>query len=175
LTGTYHAYERGLEFIDYIAHKKEDRSKVYWQQALIEMLGMSWNNQHYAVGYVPQLPEKFDIGFNYEVGSKWPNKGMGKTLWTALERRLSDKGFSISWQEGKNNLYDYMDWIGSCRMLITNDSLGMHLAFAFNKKSICLFGPTDSSEVYFYPGSTLIVSAIECSQMPCMKPQCVTV
>jgi len=119
LTGTYHAYERGLEFIDYIAHKKEDRSKVYWQQALIEMLGMSWNNQHYAVGYVPQLPEKFDIGFNYEVGSKWPNKGMGKTLWTALERRLSDKGFSISWQEGKNNLYDYMDWIGSCRMLIT--------------------------------------------------------
>jgi len=87
---------------------------------------------------------------------------------------LSDKGFSISWQEGKNNLYDYMDWIGSCRMLITNDSLGMHLAFAFNKKSICLFGPTDSSEVYFYPGSTLIVSAIECSQMPCMKPQCVT-
>lgn len=41
-----------------------------------------------------------------------------------------------------------MDWIGSCGTIVTNDSLGLHIALAFNKRVVALFGPTLASEVH---------------------------
>ena len=35
VTGTYHAYERGLDFIDYIEKKKTGRPRDCWQKILI--------------------------------------------------------------------------------------------------------------------------------------------
>jgi heptosyltransferase-2 len=172
VSGVYHGYERGLDFITYIKDKKTHTG--YWQQILIEMLGVTWKQQPYLLGYKPQSPEVFDVGFNHEVGSKWPTKGMDMALWKQLESAFSDRGLKVSWQEGKNNLYEYMDWIHSCKTIISNDSLGMHIAFALNKKCITLFGVTDPTEVFFYPGSTYVMSDTSCPQMPCISTKCVT-
>jgi len=40
VSGSYHAYEKGLDFMSYIEDKRSDKSKGYWQQILIEMLGI---------------------------------------------------------------------------------------------------------------------------------------
>lgn len=173
-TGHYQAYEKGLDFISYIEAKKTNTSKGYWQQVLIEMLGVPWREQPYSIGYMPKTRDVFDIGFNYEVGSKWPLKALPMEIWKELETRLIEGGYSISWQQGTENLNDYMDWINSCRMIITNDSLGLHLAFMFNKKLICIFGPTDPNEVYFSYGCKLIKSPTQCSLMPCCSHKCQT-
>jgi len=171
-SGTYHAYEKGLDFISYIEDKKSKESKGYWQQVLIEMLGVPWREQTYSLGYVPNTVESFDIGFNYEVGSKWPFKALPIENWKALESRLLERGYSVTWQKGQKNLYDYMDWINSCRMIITNDSLGLHLGFLYNKQIIGLFGPTDPKEVFCYFGCKLIKSPTKCSIMPCYSSKC---
>lgn len=173
-SGQYHAYEKGLDFISYIESKRTNSAKGYWQQALIEMLGVTWREQSYNIGYKPKTTEIFDVGFNFEVGSKWPLKALPMEVWKELEGRLSQKGYSISWQQGTKNLNDYMDWINSCRMIITNDSLGLHLAFMFKKKLIGLFGPTDPNEVYFYYGCKLIKSPTKCHLMPCCAAKCQT-
>ena len=65
-----------------------------------------------------------------------------------------------------------MDWINSCKLLISNDSLGMHLAFALNKKVIAVFGPTESSEVYCYGESQLVLSPTVCPLRPCLSNHC---
>jgi len=39
LTGEYHGYEQGLNFISYIENKRSTALKGYWQQVLIEMMG----------------------------------------------------------------------------------------------------------------------------------------
>ena len=174
IAGTYHGYEKGLNFISYIEGKKTDKSKVYWQQVLIEMLGVSWQEQPYLLGYQSKNDEVFDIGFNYEVGAKWPFKAFPKGKWEELEKRLLDQGYSISWQQGKKDLQEYMDWINSCRVLITNDSLGLHMAFALKKKVVGLFGPTDPNEVYFYGEHRVIKSRTECPYMPCGSPKCLS-
>lgn len=174
LNGTYHGYENGLDFMDYIANKKNDAAKGFWQQVLIKMMGVEWNQQPYLLGYKPKTNEVFDVGFNYEVGSKWPVKGMHSDLWKRLEELLEDSGVTISWQEGKNDLREYLDWINSCKTIITSDSLGMHVAMAMNKKCIGLFGPTDPRENFFYPNSTYIISETDCPNMPCFSPKCVT-
>ncbi len=170
--GTYHGYEKGLSFISYIEGKTSAKVRGYWQQVLIEMLGVPWKRQPYIIGYESQSAEVCDVGFNYEVGSKWPHKAMSMETWKRLEERLSAKGYVVRWQQGKKNLFEYMDWIKSCKLILTNDSLGLHLAFAFNKKLIGLFGPTDPNEVYFYNGSDIIRPEKECPQMPCCATTC---
>ncbi len=174
ISGTYHAYEKGLDFISYIEDKHSDKGKGYWQQVLIEMLGVDWKGQEYIIGYKPESEINFDIGLNFEVGSKWPVKGMPMELWQELEQLLIAQGYSVSWQEGRKNLFDYMDWINSCRLILSNDSLGLHLAFGFHKKIIGLFGPTDPSEVYFYTGGKLLRSPCRCPEMPCFDVKCRT-
>jgi heptosyltransferase-2 len=174
ISGTYHAYENGMNFISYIQGKKTDKSKSYWQQTLIEMFGVPWKEQEYIVGYKPKTEECFDVGFNFEVGSKWPVKGMSMERWQELEKRLIGHRYTVSWQQGRKNLYEYMDWINSCKLIISNDSLGLHLAFAFNKNVIGLFGPTDPSEIYFYAGGRLLVSEQECQHKPCISTKCLS-
>lgn len=173
-SGLYNGYEKGLDFMNYIANKKSDITKGYWQQILIEMIDITWKEQPYIIGYQPNKTEQYDIGFNTEVGSKWPVKAMTTELWFELERRLLEIGYKVSWQEGKANLKDYMDWIKSCKLLITNDSLGMHVGLAYCKKVIALFGPTNSNEVCFYDSAVVINSSQECPRMPCMSPKCTT-
>jgi len=173
-TGNYHAYEKGLDFISYIESKHSDKKKGYWQQVLIEMLGVTWKGQEYILGYEPAQSKCVDIGFNFEVGSKWPVKGMPMERWYALERQLLEQGYTVSWQEGRKQLFEYMDWINSCRLIITNDSLGLHLAFALHKKVVGLFGPTDPNEVFFYTGGKLLCSPCDCPLLPCFACRCKT-
>lgn len=174
LHGRYHAYEKGLSFIGYIENKHSETDKKYWQQVLIEMMGVEWKGQPYIIGYKPKTVETFDIGFNYEVGIKWPLKGMPMKKWKELEQRFTSNNFSVSWQEGKHNLFEYMDWINSCQLLISTDSLGLHIASVMGKKAVGLFGPTSTNEVYSYPGCHLIKSKIECPHLPCGAAKCQT-
>ncbi|MBN2653628.1 MAG: glycosyltransferase family 9 protein [Nitrospirae bacterium] len=174
IKGIYHAYEKGLSFIDYISEKnKTGRPKNYWQKVLIEMLGAEWKEQKYILGYKPKSEVKYDVGFNYLAGTKWPNKIMATSKWKELERKLKKAGYSISWQQGIGNLNEYMDWINSCRLIISQDSLGIHLALALKKRVVGLFGPTDSNEVFFYNSGMPVHSKQDCSYMPCYKPKCI--
>jgi len=172
VSGLYHGYEKGLAFIGYIENKRSESNTKCWQQVLIEMMGLEWKGQPYIIGYQPKTEEQYDIGLNHEVGYKWPVKGMPVQNWQDLERLLIANGITVSWQEGKNDLYEYMDWVNSCRILISSDSLGLHLAHALKKKSIGLFGPTNRNEVYAYPGSRLLVSPSPCTLLPCLATRC---
>ncbi|MDD5287335.1 MAG: glycosyltransferase family 9 protein [Desulfuromonadaceae bacterium] len=172
LNGTYHGYEQGINFIDYIENKQTDKLKSYWEQILIEMLGVTWKEQRCIIGYKPKTEETLDIGFNYEVGSKWPFKALKMEIWKELEQRFISRGYSVSWQKGNKNLYEYMDWIQSCRLIISNDSLGLHLASTFGKKVVGMFGPTDPSEVFLDSNSRKILPDIFCTLMPCGSPKC---
>lgn len=175
-TGMYHAYEKGLDFLTYIKNKrKEVNNKKFWQQVLVEMIGITWSAQEYIIGYQPKSePNKFDVGLNYEVGHKWPTKAMPIHLWQDVAQKIIDKGITVSWQEGKDNLFDYMNWLNSCKVVISNDSLGLHIALALKKNVIGLFGPTDNNEVFFYNRGKAITSDTQCEQMPCFDAHCKT-
>ncbi len=158
-TGHYDGYEQGLELIDYINQKEIGKtSPDCWQKSLIELLGLKWNNQKYSLGYSPKSSKTYDIGLNFEVGKKWPEKAMSKTKWNILSNSLEDENFTISWQKGLDSIYDYIDWINSCEIIITQDSLGLHLALALDKKVIALFGPTSPDEIFFHENSIILQS-----------------
>jgi heptosyltransferase-2 len=149
------------------------KNRMYWQEALLTMVGGDWNNQEYILGYKPKSNIVFDVGFNWKVGNKWPNKAWPKNNWLGLGKKINEKtGFSVSWQEGLENLLDYMEWIHSVKLLVTCDSLGLHLALALKKEVIVLFGPTNSYETYLYGRGKVLYPDSNYDCIPCVKPEC---
>lgn len=176
-TGQPEAYDGSHIVLDVCRdiEKKKNR-KAYWQDGLFEMVGAEWNGEEYVFGYKPKGKEKYDIGFNYQVGNKWPLKGWPLEYWKKLESLLKDK-YSISWQQGLNNIEDYFEWVNSCRFFVTNDSFGMHIAIALKKKMVALFGPTHYSENFLYGrGKCIYPKGFECEEFPCNPsnvPNCI--
>ena len=152
----YHT-ERVLEIVN--DTRKREQSKVYWQQHLAMVIAKRWSiKDKYIMKGEKKLGE--GIGLNILVGEKWPNKEWQLEKWNELYRLLQERGYKCSWQTGRNNLRDYMDWINSCACVITCDTLGMHLALAYGKRVVALFGPSPSQEVYMYDQGK-IVEAID--------------
>ena len=163
--GTQHVLEICMDS----EYKK--KAKKYWEEILFEMVGAKWQGEGCILGYKPKSQVIYDIGFNYDVGKKWPNKAWPMEYWKELERLVGNK-YSISWQQGLKNIEEYFDWINSCNVFVTNDSLGLHAASALNKKIIAFFGPTLASEIHISNGIKLESKpAYNC--IPCLSPRCI--
>jgi len=152
--------------------EKKKGNLKFWQDALASMIGKKWTEKkEYILGYKPRSVVKYDVGFNWVGGNKWPNKTWPKKHWKKLENLLKKK-YKVSWQRGLNNLHDYIDWVNSCRLIVTNDSLGMHSAIALNKKIVALFGPTSSREVCMYSRGAKLLPKVPYKCIPCLDSKC---
>jgi heptosyltransferase-2 len=145
--------------------------KGTWQQMLLEVVGAKWEGQEYVLGYKPKSVETHDVGLNWAVGSKWPNKAWPTENWEKL-KQLMDGRYTYSMQQGLESLHKYMDWINSCRLLVTNDSLGLHIALALRKKVVVLYGPTNPNETYFYGRGEVLYPSVGYDCIPCLAPVC---
>lgn len=150
---------------------KKRKNTECWQKILANVLGKEWKGEEYILGYKPNSMVKYDIGFNWTTGNKWTNKAWPRNYWEKLECLVKDK-YSISWQEGLNSIYEYFDWINSCRLIITADTLGLHLALALKKRAIALFGPTSHRDIYFYNRGSFLLPEAPYECIPCFKPHC---
>jgi len=174
---TAKAYEKAIEILTVssdINVKKENKKTV--QELLFELVGEKWNGEEYILGYQPRETEKFDVAFNIHVGGKWPIKAWPTKNWDDLEKMLSEK-FRVTRQDRQDknilsDLYRYMDWLNSSKLIVTNDSLGMHLAISFKKKFLGLFGPTPHRETHFYNRGKAILPIPVPDCLPCFKEIC---
>ena len=172
-TGRTEAHDGAEDVLSMCLNVDEKKGgNVYWQEALLGMIGEKWKKEEYILGYKPTSKEIYDIGFNYDVGKKWPNKAWPNKNWKDIEELIGDKYF-VSWQQGLKNIEEYIDWINSCRLLLTNDSLGLHIALALKKKVVALFGPTAHREVYLYDRGVVILPRGDYKCLPCLSPKCV--
>ena len=163
--GSQHALELSKSHEDKVANVR------YWEEILFEMVGAKWQGEAPKLGYKPKTKIKFHIGFNHNVGRKWPTKAWPKEHWKKLEALVEGK-YTVDWQQGLDSLEDYIDWVNTVKLLVTNDSLGLHIAHALGKKVIAMFGPTLSNEVYIKDGVKLL-PAKDYDCMPCMSGTCV--
>ena len=99
-------------------------------------------------------------------------KGFGPQENWATLKKLMDGQYTYSMQQGLENLNTYMDWINSCRLLVTNDSLGLHIALALRKKVVVLYGPTNPHETYFYDRGEILYPDVDYPCIPCLAPTC---
>lgn len=166
-----HAYDLSDEALSFTTdiHAKRSKAKS-WSGILYEMLGENYTGQPYILGYQPQSVVSHDVGLNHLIGSKFPLKRWPESRWHDLHDDLS-KRHHVSWQQGKNDIEDYIDWIHSCRVLVTNDSLGLHIALALGKPVVALFGPTVATEVDA-PDLVCLTPQIDWNCIPCLESRC---
>ncbi len=91
--------------------------------------------------------------------------------WKELEKLLEPR-YSVSWQKGHSHLGTYIQWINSCRVIVTSDSLGQAIGSALGKKVITLYGPTNSQRMQKVPGVEVVPSTLKCNHLPCYLPFC---
>lgn len=117
-------------------------------------------------------PSKTVIGLNVGIGTKWPSKGWPLKRWKELIEKLSldqnnllllggpeetkiisqlKKEYNFLFDTGcDNSLLDFAAIVDLCDLVVTADTLTLHIATALNKKIIALFGPTSANEIELY-------------------------
>ena len=70
----------------------------------------------------------------------------------------------------ENSLEQFFALVDLCDILVSLDSLAMHVGIGLKKKVIALFGPTTHREIELYGRGELIVSDLEC--VPCYRNTC---
>lgn len=70
----------------------------------------------------------------------------------------------------ENSLREFISMIDICDILVTGDTMALHIAVALNKKVICLLGPTSYAEIELYGRGKKIYANIEC--LCCYRQTC---
>ena len=171
-THTALSYDHADEALSFSSDPAAKRQKTKsWSSVLYEMLGQKYAGQPYVLGYKPSSVVVHDVGLNHMVGAKFPFKRWPEKYWHELHADLST-GYDVCWQEGVNDIESYIEWIASCRVLVSNDSLGLHLALALGKPVVALFGPTIAGEVEG-PGLLRMMPPLDWDCIPCGRADCV--
>lgn len=117
-------------------------------------------------------PFKAVIGLNIGVGTKWPSKGWPLNSWKELIEKLGNSKYNLLLLGGPeevgiiellkkeykylidtgcdNSLLEFAAIVDLCDLVITADTLALHIATALEKKTIALFGPTSATEIELY-------------------------
>lgn len=69
-----------------------------------------------------------------------------------------------------NSVRQFAAIVGACQLVITGDTLAMHLSLALNCRTIVLFGPTSAAEIELYGLGEKVVPQMEC--LSCYKQKC---
>jgi heptosyltransferase II len=141
-------------------------SYQFW---LFKGIGLNWKGQEYVFewDHIPKPDSKIKIGIETRVGDKWPTKNWNK--WPELEKALIREKYEVIRFKPKE-FDEYVEDIDSCDLVITPDTLTMHLALALKKQVIALFTSTSANEIYDYGRLVKLISPVDCGC--CYKKRC---
>ena len=71
---------------------------------------------------------------------------------------------------GENSLLDFCGIVNGCDVIVTGDTLGMHIAVALKRQVLVIFGSTCSQEIELYGRGEKITPKVDCA--PCYKKHC---
>lgn len=84
-----------------------------------------------------------------------------------ISRRLRGKAIFTGCH---NTLRQFMSIIDLCDVIVSGDTIALHLAIALKKKVIALFGATSSKEIDLYGRGEKLTGDVPCG--PCYKARC---
>ncbi len=79
------------------------------------------------------------------------------------------QGLAVLESSTEDGLRSGMVSVAACDVVVTGDSLGLHMALGFQKSVVAWFGPTCSHEIDLYGGEAVTTKA---SCAPCWKRAC---
>lgn len=87
-----------------------------------------------------------------------------------LRNREIAQGLDVISTATESGLRDGLVSVAACDVILTGDSLGMHMAISQKVQTVAWFGPTCAHEIDLYDRGAAILSKSSCS--PCWKRSC---
>jgi len=165
----------GIGVAPYIFNLSED--EINYGKAVIEKIG---------------LPKgKSVVGINTGAGGRWQLKSWGSKPTIELIKRLRDEEGVYSLilggeaerernaklaaatgmpEAGNHSLRQFASIINQLPLVLSSDSLAMHLAIALRRRVIVFFGPTSAAEIELYGLGRKLQPQMDC--LVCYKKKC---
>ena len=138
---------------------KRLNAKTY-QEHLFGMFGLEFAGEDYVFGTAPRPASRRRVGIEMRADARWQWKRWGR--YPDLIERLRDAGLDVFVFVQRDDLRDFIADVNGCGVVVTGDTLTMHVALALQKRVIAVFGPTSAPEIHGYGRLTKVVSPIEC-------------
>jgi heptosyltransferase-2 len=119
-----------------------------------------WREEGY-VELVGRLSQRVNTQFLLLGGPS--ESARNERLKTAAPVRLYDPGCS-------NTVRHFAALLSHCAVVVTGDTLAMHLALALERRTVVLFGPTSAAEIELYGLGEKVVPDMTC--LSCYKTSC---
>ena len=131
-----------------------------YQSFLFEIAEKSFAGEEYVLPAFlpPDSNDTWMVGLEARVGKQWPNKGWEG--YTGLKEKLEADGITVKIFEDRPSIHDYIREIASCRLLVTGDTLAMHLGLGLRIPCITLFNCTSPWEIEGYQRMTKHISPL---------------
>ncbi len=144
----------GKEKADYLKFS----NRKTWQEFLFEMMGFKFRGEKYILPKdIPIKPTvRGLIGIEKRASDRWPTKIWNK--YDELTYLLERDGLEIRFFQQRESFKEYIIDISECEMVISGDTLAMHVSMALGKKTIALFTCTSPWEIYDYGLLTKVIS-----------------
>jgi heptosyltransferase-2 len=135
------------------------------------------------------------VGLNTGAGARWRYKSWGEEQTAALARRVVDElglaalllgggpeheriariharaaGPGVAAAPCDLDVLAFAALVAACNVLVTSDSLAMHLGIAARRPVIAFFGPTSDAEIDLYGLGEHVVTPLPCRR--CYLPTC---
>ncbi|MBI4684785.1 MAG: glycosyltransferase family 9 protein [Nitrospirae bacterium] len=95
----------------------------------------------------------------------------GGPLERELNKRIMARGNSLVFDAGCDNEVRYFaSLINCCSVVLSGDSLAMHIALAMGQRAVVLFGPTSNTEIELFGLGEKVISDLDC--LACYKKDC---
>ncbi len=155
-------FDMGL--ISRFGRKKADdlkkRNTRSYQEIIFAMLRKGFKGEEYIINFNGKInkhrKKKGLIGIEKRADIRWPTKQWNK--YEQLAEVLHKDGLRTRFFEQRDTLGEYIKDISECDLIVTGDTLALHIALALKIKVAAIFTCTSPAEIYDYSRMVKVVS-----------------
>ena len=143
------------------ADELKKKNNETYQEIIFNMLGKHFCGEEYILGIDKKRTEtsgKVVIGFEPRAGERWPTKRWDK--YAELGEKLENDGYIVKFLMEKKTVQEYAREISSCNLIVSGDTLALHIALAFELKVVGIFTCTSPAEIYSYGRMIKVISPL---------------
>jgi hypothetical protein len=151
-----------LSLISAFGRERADQLKLQnrrtYQEMVFEGLGFSFKGEPYLLPKPVTTGLTGDVAIAAEAGPVWPMKRWA--YYDALKARLEAAGLTVNVIGARPTLLEHLADVQGHRLLVSGDTLPMHLALGSGVRCVTLFNCTSPWEIYEYGIQQKIVSPL---------------
>lgn len=136
---------------------KYENRRTY-QELLFEGLGWEFRGEAYALPRAVPTGLTGDVAISPVAGAVWPMKAWA--YYGELQRELENRGVTVNVLPTRATLLEHLGDVQGHRVLVSGDSLPMHLALGSGVRCVTLFNCTSPWEIHDYGLMTKLISPL---------------